>query len=235
MANNQINLQRDYYSRTASDYDKMHVEGGGEHDLSCALIHSMCTHYNLTSILDVGSGTGRAIRYLSRRLPAAKIMGIEPVPELRAIGYGNGIASSMLVDGDATKMNYPDASFDLVCELGVLHHLPCPRKAIAEMLRVSKRGIFISDSNRFGHGSSISRYTKLLFWRLGLWPLVNWIKTRGRGYTFSEGDGIAYSYSVFDDLSYISSCCRSVMVFNLDGAGGRPLTGASHVGIFALK
>jgi ubiquinone/menaquinone biosynthesis C-methylase UbiE len=235
MEKDEVSLQRAYYTRTASAYEEMHAQGRGEHDLSCALIHSMCLHYNFKSILDVGSGTGRAVRYLSNKLPSVRVVGIEPVPALRAVGYNNGIPSSMLVDGDATKLNYPDSCFDLVCELGVLHHLPCPRKAVAEMLRVARRGVFISDSNRFGHGSILSRYTKLLLWKFCLWPFVNWIKTRGRGYNYGDGDGVAYSYSVFDDYAYISSCCRSVMVFNLDGAGRCALTGAPHVGILALK
>ena len=235
MANDEVLLQREYYTRTALDYEKMHVQGGGEHDLACAIIHSMCIHHDFTSVLDVGSGTGRAVSYLSKKLPSVKVIGIEPVAALRAVGYKSGLSASVLVDGDATRMIYPDSSFDLVCELGVLHHLPCPRKAVAEMLRVAKRGIFISDSNRFGHGSIISRFAKLLLWKLRLWPSVNWIKTRGRGYNYGEGDGVAYSYSVFDDYSYISSRCRSVMVFNLDGDGESSLIGAPHVGILAMK
>jgi hypothetical protein len=33
-----VQLQRDYYTKTAQEYNKMHVSGVGEHDLACALI-----------------------------------------------------------------------------------------------------------------------------------------------------------------------------------------------------
>jgi SAM-dependent methyltransferase len=231
----EIRLQRDYYARTAALYEGMHVQGGGEHDLACALIHSLSNHYGFRSVLDVGSGTGRAVAKLSQDLPGARIIGVEPVEALRRVGHRNGIPEEHLIDGDATRLDMADSSFDLVCELGVLHHIPKPRLAVTEMIRVAKKAIFLSDSNRFGSGSVPSRYSKLLLWRLGLWPLANWIKTKGNGYIYGEGDGVAYSYSVFDDYKYIRSQCDKVMIFNLDGFCKSALTGAPHVGLFGLK
>lgn len=228
-------LQREYYARTALKYESMHVRGDGEHDLACALIHGLAVNYNVDSILDIGSGTGRAVLRLGRALPGVKVMGVEPVEALRRVGHANGIPEHLLVEGDATKLDFPDGSFDFVCELGVLHHIPNPRLAVAEMLRVARKGIFISDTNRFGRGSLAGRYAKLIAWRVGLWPMVNWIKTGGRGYDYSEGDGIAYSYSVFDDYGYIQKQCSNVMVLNLDGSGGDLVSGAHHVGLFAVK
>jgi len=139
-----------------------------------------------------------------------------------------------LIEGDATSLEFADSSFDMVLELGVLHHIPNPRAAVAEMLRVAKHAIFISDINRFGLGSKLGRYLKLGLWKAGLWPVVNWLKTRGRGYNFSEGDGVNYSYSVFDDYDFIRSKCSDVMVINLDGSGKIALTGAHHVGLFGI-
>ena len=231
-----VQLQREYYTKTASLYDSMHVvHGDVEHDLACALIHSLSAYHKLTSILDVGSGTGRALVKLRENLPNARIVGVEPVEALREFGYKNGIPRDQLISGDATSLDFPDSSIDLVCELGVLHHLPKPREAVAEMIRVANKAIFLSDCNRFGRGSAKARYVKLLLWRLKLWPLVDWIRTRGKGYDYLEGDGVVYSYSVFDDYDFILSYCDQVMVFNLDGSGKSALTGAHHVGLFGLK
>lgn len=228
-------LQREYYTRTAKNYDTMHVHGDDEHDVSCALIAAFAQHHGFKSILDVGSGTGRAVSALISSLPARHIVGIEPVQALRDVGMAKGLPEGVLIDGDATDIKYPNSSFDLVCELGVLHHLKNPRMAVAEMVRVSTRAIYISDSNRFGQGSVLGKRLKLLMWNLHLWPLVNWIKTKGRGYIYDEGDGVAYSYSVFDDFDYISSKFENVMVFNLDGTGKCSVLGAPHVGLFAYN
>lgn len=228
-----IQRQREYYTRTAANYDAMHVRSDGDHDISCVLMAAFAQHYDLRSIQDVGSGTGRAVSVLSGKLPDRKIVGIEPVLALREVGIAKGLAEESLIDGDATQINFPDSSFDLVCELGVLHHVPNPRKAVKEIVRVSCKAIYLSDSNRFGHGSILGKRVKLLLWKLGLWPLANHLKTRGAGYTYGEGDGVAYSYSIFDDFDYISTQFEKVMVFNLDGTGREPVLGAAHVGVFA--
>ncbi len=233
----EIQLQREYYSRTSAEYDRMHTASGTdpEHDLACSLISAFSLYYGFRSILDVGSGTGRALANLGRSLPGVKVIGVEPVEALRRIGHQNGISENSLIDGDAMKLSFKDSSFDIVCELGVLHHMPNPRAAIAEMLRVSNKAIFISDSNRFGQGCLINKYIKFLLWRVGLWPLANWIKTRGKGYQYTEGDGVAYSYSVFDDYDFISRQCDKITIVNLDGSGRCSLLGAPHIGLLAFK
>jgi len=229
-----VELQRDYYKRTAQSYESMH-SNEREHDVACALIHALCEYHGFSSILDVGSGTGRGLRNLTKSLPNARVLGVEPVEALRAIGHANGIPEKQLIDGDATRLGFPDSSFDLVCELSVLHHIPNPRLALAEMIRVANRGIFLSDVNRFGQGPLPGRYAKLFLWKLGLWPVADWIKNKGKRYINSEGDGVHYSYSIFDDYEYICSQCDNVMVFNFDGSGRNALTGASHVGLFGMK
>ena len=83
------------------------------------------------------------------------------------------------------------------------------KKAVSEMLRVTKKGIFISDCNNFGQGSFISRSAKQVINKLGLWKVFDIIKTKGKGYTLSEGDGLAYSYSVFNDYNLIKKKCRN--------------------------
>ena len=65
------------------------------------------------------------------------------------------------------------------------------------MMRVARKGVSLSDSNIFGQGRSPVRILKLTFYCMGLWKLLKLIQTRGRGYAISEGDGLAYSYSVY--------------------------------------
>jgi ubiquinone/menaquinone biosynthesis C-methylase UbiE len=163
------------------------------------------------------------------------VVGVEPSHELRSVGYSKGLEQTELVDGDAMKLNYPDGSFDLVCEFGALHHIPVPSKAVAEMLRVARKAIFISDCNNFGQGSSLSRLVKQAINVVGLWPVAYRIRTKGKGYTISENDGLAYSYSVFSDFPQIEKNCASVHMFNPLSAGPNLYRTASHVALLGLK
>lgn len=192
-------------------------------------------YLGIRSVLDIGSGTGRAIQYLKKLHPELRVVGIEPVKELREIGYKKGLSEDELIDGDATNLGFNRGDFDLVCEFGVLHHIKDPSFAVAEMLRVSGKAIFISDSNNFGQGSIASRALKQAINRIGLWKFADLIKTRGKGYTITEGDGLAYSYSVFNNYEKIGNECRSVHLLNTKDGHIDPYKTASHVALLGIK
>ena len=227
-------LQRAYYASTAAAYDDAHIEAS-EHRLGLQLMLATIRHYEFGSVLDVGSGTGRAVTFIKRELPTVTVVGIEPSAELRAIGHQKGLTADELREGDALRLPFDDQSFDLVCEFSALHHIAQPARAISEMLRVAKRGIFISDTNNFGQGGPVVRSIKQAINAAGLWSIADWIKTGGRGYSVSEGDGVAYSYSVFNDWPQIRQHCRIVHVVNTDGAGINPYRTAAHVAVVGLK
>jgi ubiquinone/menaquinone biosynthesis C-methylase UbiE len=228
-------LQRDYYSTTADQYDRMHNSSADSHAFALAVLVSMIDFFGFQSILDVGAGTGRALLAIKRSHPAVRLVGIEPSPEMRSQGHTKGLAGTELIDGDAQALPFADGSFDLVCEFGVLHHIPKPRKAVYEMLRVARKGIFISDGNNFGQGSFLSRCAKQAIDAFGFWAVANLIKTRGRGYVISEGDGLAYSYSVFNDYDQIKALCKRIHLINTEGSGPNLYRSAPHVALLGLK
>jgi ubiquinone/menaquinone biosynthesis C-methylase UbiE len=207
MTNNNLNpevIQKEYYKKTAKNYDHMHgVDFDDEHTFALFQLIGLLEYLNINSILDVGSETGRAIKFINDKNKNIKIVGIEPAKELREIGYRNGIPNDKLIDGNGLNIEFPNNSFDLVCEFGVLHHIKDNTKVVDEMLRVSKKAIFISDCNNFGSGSYLSRSLKQLMNLLKLWNTYNYIRTRGKMYMISEGDGLFYSYSVFNNFSQI--------------------------------
>jgi hypothetical protein len=88
---------------------------------------------------------------------------------------------------------------------GVLHHVPDPAQIVAEMLRVAQFGVMISDANRFGQGPAAGGLLKFAIHRAGLWPTFERFRTRGRGYMESPGDGIFYSYSIFDSVPQLQA------------------------------
>jgi ubiquinone/menaquinone biosynthesis C-methylase UbiE len=120
--------------------------------------------------LDVGTGTGRVIRYISERLPDVKIVGIEPDAALRDIALNeHGLPESAILKGNGLDIPFPDQSFDIVCEFAVLHHVQKPEKVVSEMLRVARKAFQTKIDLLTGLFSSVwqnSRYAKLACFQL---------------------------------------------------------------------
>ena len=231
----EVNLQRQYYADTAAKYDAMQISDQDEHQFALAILSAMIEFHGIKSVLDVGSGTGRALRYLKSRHPGVRFVGIEPVEALRKVGHQAGLSPDELKDGDINALAATDGEFDLVCEFAVLHHVPKPKQAVAEMLRVARKAIFISDANNFGQGGLMSRYLKQGINALGLWRVFDWLRTGGKGYHVSAGDGLFYSYSIFNNYDQIRQVCRSVHFFNAVDAGPYLRKSAPHIAIMGIK
>lgn len=234
-SSSQIEIQRAYYAKTAEKYDGTHINKHDEHFFALTYLAAMLDYLEIYSVLDVGSGTGRAVSFLKQAKPSLRVVGIEPSADLRRIGYSKGLREDELIDGDATDMRFGDNEFDLVCEFGVLHHIQRPECAVSEMLRVANRAIFISDSNNFGQGTPLVRLTKQILNSLGLWKLADFLKTKGRGYSISEGDGLAYSYSVFNNYNQISHRCECIHLLNTKDGHIDFYRTASHVALLGIK
>jgi len=232
----EIKMQRHHYAEISQKYNDRHVSLEDEHYFALSFLIASVEYLSINSILDIGSGTGRALLYIKKNKPNLRVIGIEPVKELREVGYNDGLSDNELLDGDGTELVYEDGSFDLVCEFGMLHHVKYPEKIVLEMLRVAKKAIFISDANNFGQGNLFNRTLKQILNAAGLWKAAFLIKTRGKGYTFHpEGDGLAYSYSVFNNYGLIRQQCQKVHILNTLDGGINPYRSAGHVGLLGIK
>lgn len=107
------------------------------------------------------------------------------------------------------------------------------------MIRVSRRCVVLSDSNRFGQGSFLARVVKLLSYKLGVWPLIDPAKTRGKGYSVSEGDGLAYSYSVFVSYETLAGWATRIFLLPTEDLTNRtwanPLLASGHLLVCAIR
>ena len=180
-------VQRAYYAASAASYEQMHINPRDEHYFALHFLVGMFDYLEIRSVLDIGSGTGRAIRHIKQARPDIRVVGVEPVPELREIGYSMDLSRDELIDGDALNLAFNASEFGLCCEFGVLRHIKTPARVVEKMLRVTPRAAFLSDSNNLGYGSAVSRFIKQLLHALGLWLVADYIKTRGQGYGVPSG------------------------------------------------
>jgi ubiquinone/menaquinone biosynthesis C-methylase UbiE len=233
--NDAASTQRKYYSETAASYDERHISGIDEHSVALSWLAALIRLHRFDSLLDVGCGTGRCLRFLKEAGTQLNLKGLEPVLALREVAQQKGLTETEIVDGSALALPFEDASFDVVTSFGVLHHIDDHRKAVSEMCRVARNAVFISDCNNFGQGGPLARAVKQGLHAAGLWRAFDIVRTKGKGYHWSQGDGIYYSYSVFDDVSVLKRRFSDLHFMGTRSSNGNLYRTASHLAVFARK
>jgi ubiquinone/menaquinone biosynthesis C-methylase UbiE len=215
-----VATQRRYYAETADQYEQMHANEKIGAAFNSKFMETMLQMLGARSVLDVGTATGFRLVDLRAALPEAFICGVEPVGELLAVAQRNDVpASASLIRGSGLALPFADQSFDVVCEVSILHHVEDPESVVKEMLRVARKAVLISDSNRFGQGSLYARLLKVLLYKAGMWRAFDWLRTSGKGYRILDGDGLTYSYSVYDSFDLLASWADRLIVLPAEGGG----------------
>lgn len=209
--------QQAYYTEVAEHEEELH--NIDQIEFSLLLLEGYLRRNKTNSLLDVGSGAGRGLSQLISSFPEVLIKGIEPSAALRAVAHKRyGIPESKLTDGNAYHLDCSDNSFDVVTEFAVLHHVQDPRKAVEEMVRVATNAVLLADTNNWGQGSLVSRLIKLSLRYTKLWNLYIQFSTNGKGYKFSQGDGVYYSFSLYDVVDLIRPKFPKIYFLNEDAS-----------------
>lgn len=99
------------------------------------------------TVLDAGCGEGVLSWYLAERGAKVTAMDISTpnIENARAFLKKKGVIDQVTVmQGDAERLPFPDASFDWVISSHVLEHLPDFDKGLAEIRRVTKRRAIVA-------------------------------------------------------------------------------------------
>lgn len=146
------------------------------------------------AVLDIGCGRGLLAIAAARLVPHGRVTGIDLWQEvdlagnrpdaIRANAAAAGMADRLTVDtGDARDLPYPDAAFDVVVSMTVIHNIPDAAgrtRAVAEAWRVTKPGgqILIYDIR---HARAYARQLRDLgavdvrmSWPILLWGVLGW-------------------------------------------------------------
>lgn len=96
-------------------------------------------------VLDVGCGTGSLTFMLGKRPGVRSICGIDY--SAAYVDYAKQRSNDPRIEfraGDACSLPFPDATFDRVLALLVLHFVAQPERAVAEMCRVARPGATVA-------------------------------------------------------------------------------------------
>lgn len=100
---------------------------------------------NGRSILDVGTGTGRAALLMARA--GATVTGVDASDEMLAVArrraLDEGLSSVAFFTGDAHRLSFSDRSFDVAISLRVIMHTPRWTACVAELCRVADQLVIL--------------------------------------------------------------------------------------------
>jgi ubiquinone/menaquinone biosynthesis C-methylase UbiE len=105
-------------------------------------ILSYCSQGN---VLDIGTGPGWLLLALGKLCPSLKLTGLDVSSSMVAYARQNVAKSGAsdiidIVEGSASKLPFPDESFDAVVSTGTIHHWKFPIAGLNETYRVLKCG-----------------------------------------------------------------------------------------------
>ncbi|MBI3412314.1 MAG: class I SAM-dependent methyltransferase [Planctomycetes bacterium] len=132
----------------ARDYDAM-----DHSEVNRVFVADFLTYWKGNGpILDVGTGTAQIPIELCRQHPAAQVTGVDLAEHMLAVGRANvhkaGLERSITLQKvDAKTLPFPEGNFAAIISNSIVHHIPKPESALAEMLRVVKSGgvVFVRD------------------------------------------------------------------------------------------
>lgn len=97
------------------------------------------------TLLDVGCGEGWITRTWARRLPDARVVGVDREDsELRRHWNAASEPNVTLQVADAHALPYADDAFDLVCAIEMLEQADDPAEVLREVTRCARRAVIVS-------------------------------------------------------------------------------------------
>ena len=133
-------------------------------------------------VLDLASGTGDFSRLVTERLPQARTVAVDLTERMLRLARGRGIART--VCGDATRLPFPENTFDCVFIGYGLRNFPDLNAALREIERVTRPGGLLVTLDFFQPANPIFRrlYIGYLYAQGAFWGFV--LHGRPRIYTY---------------------------------------------------
>ncbi len=151
-------------AQEAADYDAMDNREPNERFASdCLRFARFSTG---ARALDVGTGTALLPIAMCERAPGVSFVAVDLADHMLALAKRNVEIARLgaRVDVrkvDAKRLPFRDGEFDAVVSNSIVHHVPDPRVALAEMRRVAARVLFVRDLLRPESDAAVARLVAL--------------------------------------------------------------------------
>lgn len=132
-----ISSVRVHYNRLAAEYDERwsgYVEGATKETIRRLSLRPR------DRLLDVGCGTGILLEQVHSQWPSVRTVGIDLSEEMLLVARRRLRGRVPLVQGDVAQLPFAGNFFDVVVSNSSLHYWPHPRRVLAEIARVLRRG-----------------------------------------------------------------------------------------------
>ena len=137
-----------YFRANAAQWDKIRSLHIDDREVERALL-ALVPKTGIRDLLDIGTGTGRMLRILAKRVERG--IGIDLSREMLTLARANleraNIRNCLVRRADMYQLPFADASFDAAVVHQVLHYAEEPAKVLAETARVLRAGgrLFVID------------------------------------------------------------------------------------------
>jgi ubiquinone/menaquinone biosynthesis C-methylase UbiE len=226
-----------YYDETAAVYEDLHGSEG-EHIKALELGWPIIASLNPQSLLDVGCGTGKILRWVANAAPNVELVGIDPSKRLLDFARTN-LPQANLQTGDGEHLQFSTQSIDVVAASAIMHHVDRPSVVIDEMFRVARKAVLISDHNNFAFGGFRAQRVRMALYCLGLLDVATFIKQGFKKQGYTKEDGWWYPYSILNNIEQISRLSRVMYVMPTQqatpGLGGNMAFCHAKLSIVAIK
>ncbi|WP_157063402.1 class I SAM-dependent methyltransferase [Luteipulveratus mongoliensis] len=117
-----------------------------------------------STVLEIGCGTGEFAAHLTAALPDATVTATDQSARMVELTLERGVQAEVV---DATDLPFADGSFDAVCAMWMLYHVPELDRTLSEVRRVLRPGgTFVAGTNGNAHTADLRAAA-------GLAPLIS--------------------------------------------------------------
>jgi ubiquinone/menaquinone biosynthesis C-methylase UbiE len=150
---------RQHFNRWSETYERSFMQWLLFDRVHQGVLARIPAGFTPTGILDIGCGTGRLLRRMRVRWPAAILVGVD-VSEGMVAQAREQTPGATIYQAPAERMPLEDYSVDLVTSTASFHHWSDQAKGVREAARVLRRGglFILADMSLPRHGQPNSRH-----------------------------------------------------------------------------
>ncbi len=145
-----------FFTQMGDKWDQLRQDSFGDRFHLEALLSLLARKW---TVADIGTGTGYLLPILANQFE--RVIAVDPVEEMLVAARGRldraGNTNVDLRRGDLSALPIEDESVDLAIAMLVLHHVPVPGEALAEMNRILKPGGTLLLVEQVNHNSDSFR------------------------------------------------------------------------------